>query len=86
VPGPPNLNDAINQANAEVANATAAVNSIIGSIEQLLKDCEKIQGKCARAVLKAPAEIRLPGEDFREARQGSAPRRSTRRRASAREG
>ena len=52
----PNLNDAINQANAAVANATAAVTSIITSIEQLTKDCEKIQGKCAAALLTTPLQ------------------------------
>jgi hypothetical protein len=56
VPSPPNLNDAINQSNAGVANATAAVNSIIASVGQLIKDCEKIQGKCAVALLNAPLE------------------------------
>jgi hypothetical protein len=52
----PDLTGAINQANADVANATATVNSIISTIEGLIKDCQKLQGKCVVAVLKAPLD------------------------------
>jgi hypothetical protein len=56
VPKAPDLTDAIHQANAAIANATAVVNSVISTVEGLIKDCQKIQGKCAVAVLKAPLD------------------------------
>jgi hypothetical protein len=52
----PDLTGAIKQAADAVASATAAVQSIIGSIEGLIKDCEKLQGKCAVSLLTAPLQ------------------------------
>src|SRR5258708_1568233 len=51
---PPDLSSAINQANAVIANAVSAVQSIIESIERLIKDCETLGGKCAVSLLTEP--------------------------------
>jgi hypothetical protein len=47
---PRDLNDAVKHANAVVANAGAAANSIVKAIEDLIKECEKLFGEmCGRA-------------------------------------
>ncbi|UUO32541.1 MULTISPECIES: hypothetical protein [Bradyrhizobium] len=50
----PDLSDPVKQASAAVANAGAAANSIVKSIDDLIKECQKLSGKCAVALLTAP--------------------------------
>lgn len=53
----PDLSGAIKQAADALASAVATVKSIIESIEGLIKDCEKLQAKCAVSLLTAPLKL-----------------------------
>ncbi len=50
----PDMGGEIKLANDAVNSAVASAESIIGSVTSLINDCEKLGGKCAESLLKAP--------------------------------